>query len=126
MRMKPLLFCALILPLPAQSSDFWCVPDTVCVPGTCDIQINEESSIRLTHPDSMAPSLRSHGETIAMTKTFERSGTSQWNGVNSLGEHEALYLDRDRMEFIYWIGGETVRNAGQEVRYKAWGRCEEQ
>ncbi len=124
--MKPLLFCALIVPLPAHSGDFWCVPDKVCVPGSCDVQIDETFSFRLSHPDSTRPTLHSHDEIIAMTKILESMGNSQWTGVNLSGETEALYLDRNRMEFTYWIGSEPVRFVEQEVRYQARGSCEEQ
>jgi hypothetical protein len=124
--MKFLLFCALTLSLPAAASEFLCLPDRICVPGSCTIAINEGSAIRLTYPDSVAPLLESHGETIPMEKTFQRNGQSEWQGVNAAGEYEALYLDRDRLDFTYWIGDEPVRFVEQVVRYRSVGTCEEQ
>ena len=124
--MKPLLFSVLTLPLPAVAADFWCLPDRICDSGSCAADITEVSAFRLTNPDSTATSLESHGETIAMEKTVQRAGNSQWNGINLAGEHEAVYLDRDSMEFIYWIGDEPVRFVEQVVRYRSVGTCEEQ
>ena len=121
-----MLFCALILPLPAAASDLLCMPDKICVPGSCAVAITEDSAIRLANPDSVAPLLTSHGETIAMEKTMQRNGQSEWRGVNAAGEYEAVHVDRDRMEFIYWIGDEPVRFVEQVVRYRSVGKCEEQ
>ena len=115
--MKLLLLCALIMPLCAQAKDLWCMPDKICVPGTCDFQIDEGASIRLTNLETAAPSLHTRKETIAMSKTFEREGNSQWKGVNSTGETEVLSFDRERMSFLYSIRADAFR-------YKASGLCE--
>ncbi len=112
--------------LPAQASDLWCVPEKVCIPGSCDIPINEEHSIRLTHADSIAPVLQSHGQAFAMAKTFERAGFSEWNGINASGEQETMSLHRGSMRFTHLIGGEFVPFVGQQVRYKSLGKCEMQ
>ena len=112
-----MLLFALIMPLPAQAKDLWCMPDKICVPGTCDFQIDEGASIRLTNLETAAPSLHSRKETIAMSKTFEHLGLSKWKGVNSTGETEVLTVDRKRMWFMYLIRADAVR-------YKATGLCE--
>lgn len=93
------------------------MPDTVCVTGVCGTKVSEDQSILLMNPNGMAPSLQSHGETIGMTKTLERGGISQWNGMNSSGENEIVSFIQERMEFTYLIGK-------QDLRYKASGLCE--
>ena len=115
--MKLLLLFALIMPLPAQAKDLWCMPSKICVPGSCDFQIDEGASIRLTNLKSAAPSLHTRKETIAMSKIFEHLGLSKWKGVNSVGETEVLSFDRERMWFIYSIRADAFR-------YKASGLCE--
>ncbi len=124
--MRLLSLLAILAPITAEAKDLLCTPDKVCVPGNCDIPINEEASFRMRHPDSIAPSLRSHGETIAMAKTFQHQGQSLWTGLNAVGEHEGVWLDREWMNFEYTIGGPYVKYVGREVRYRAIGKCEVQ
>ena len=94
------------------------MPDKVCVPGNCEVQINADSAVLLADPDSAAPTLQSHGETIAMTKTFQHLGRSIWNGQNAMGDEEVVEMDRDTMDFTYRIGL-------AEPKYLALGSCEE-
>ena len=117
---------AALLPAPVMAAEFRCIPDRICVPGSCLDDMTDESVLRFTHPDSAAPALHSYGEVIAMTKTVERSGVSQWEGVNAKGEYEILHLIRNGMGFTHTIGGEFVKYVGREIRYMAKGTCEVQ
>ena len=126
MMMRTLILLAALAPLCAQANALRCVPDKICVPGNCDVAITEEAHIRMTHPDSMAPALQSHGETVPMAKTFEHRGQSSWAGMNAAGEYESVSLDRERMQFRYWIGKEPVRYVQPSRRYYAYGQCVEQ
>jgi hypothetical protein len=99
------------------------MPDKICTPGTCDVPITEEASLRMTNPDNAAPAMHSDEETIAMAKTFQHRNHSQWKGVHTAGDHADLVLDRERMRFTYSIGGAFVLYAGQKLRDRAVGKC---
>lgn len=122
--MRVTLLLAALAPLCAQAKELQCMPDKICIPGTCDVPITDTAAFRVTHPDSAAPVLHSHGEAIPMTKTFQHRDHSQWKGVNAAGEHEDLILDLERMRFIHSIGGEFVQYKGQTLRYRSVGQCE--
>jgi len=120
--MKRLLLLALLTPLPAHAVDLWCMPEKICAGENCDITFDEESSLRLANPDGPTPTLRSHAETIVMSKTYD-ADTVQWQGVNDRGEPEILAYRPATMRFTYLVGRDDNPEHGQ---YKATGVCDVQ
>jgi hypothetical protein len=120
--MKCFFLLAFMLPLPAHATDLWCMPDKICAGDNCAIAFDEESSLRLTDPDGANPSLRSHAETIPMTKTHN-ADTVQWEGVDDHGEPEILAYRPATMRFTYLVGRDDLADYAQ---YKATGVCEVQ
>jgi hypothetical protein len=119
---KPFLLLALLIPIPAHAVDLWCMPDKICAGENCAIEFDEESSLRLTDPNGANPSLRSHAETIAMTKTHN-ADTVQWEGTDAQGEPEILAYRPATRRFTYLVGRDDLADYAQ---YKATGVCEVQ
>jgi hypothetical protein len=120
--MKRIVLLAFVFPLPAYATDLWCMPDKICAGDNCAIAFDEESSLRMTDPDGPAPTLRSHAETIAMTKTHN-ADTVQWEGTDAHGEPEILAYRPATMRFTYLVGRDDLADYAQ---YKATGLCEVQ
>ncbi len=124
--MRRLILIAALAPLPAlAATELRCMPDRICITGSCDVAITEKAALRLTNPDSAAPALHSLAGIVPMAKTYQRAEHSQWSGVNAAGELEDLELDRKVMRYIHRIGSPYVAGVGQKIRYQANGYCEE-
>ena len=115
-----LLVVMVLMCSPAQSKDLWCMPNELCNNGVCKPTTDTEMSVRLHDPDGATPELRSHAESISMTKIHDTE-TQQWTGKNASGGTEILAVLLADMTFAYV---ETSADLGQIN--KASGLCEVQ
>jgi hypothetical protein len=117
--MEKILVLAVLFPLPAMSGDLSCMPDRVCVRGSCTTDVTADSAIRITHPNSMAPMLFSQEEAITLQKAMQQRGYSLWTGTNAMGEELFVDVQTDQMSFRYHVGGAALL-------YAAFGQCVEE
>ena len=118
MKMRPtLILLALLAPGGAMAAQLWCMPDTICrTGGACHATTDTETSVRLNDKDSATPSLRTHAEDVALTRTHNGASV-QWQGVSADGADEILAWRPADGSFVY-----LIRSQGREVR--ATGRCD--
>lgn len=114
------ILAALLLPLPLQAAELWCMPDTICdLGGSCQRTTDEESSVRLSDLAAPKASLRSNAEDVAMQRT-ENNTVLIWRGTNSSKAAEELVVTKADQSFTY-----TVKGA-DGTGFKATGQCEVQ
>ncbi len=109
-----------LLPAPGFAAELWCMPDTICRPnGKCHATTDEESSLRLQDMVTKKTTMRSHAETIAMTR--KKSGTAvEWRGTSASGDREYVIWSKVTNAFTY-----SIADPDGSV-WKSTGVCEVQ
>jgi hypothetical protein len=117
---KILTVLALLLPVPSFAAELWCMPETICRgDGICNSTTDEESSLRLHNLKAKKTTMRSHTETVPMTR--KKAGDAvEWRGKNERGDTEYVIWSKATNAFTYTI------SAPDGAVWKSTGYCEVQ